>query len=631
MEELRKRGNELFPTDPRAAVVMYREAIDLYDTLKDAAGVDSVAVKEEYTRCAGNALTCLFKLGQHEECAALAVKVQRVNPLIAKAYAFIGRCMLLGNFPSLPKRQYGIGPLQYLCRAVYLLPSMAESMRPFIGEALDKLLAEILPPKREGNDDGEQTIEEEPSIEVKEGDCGKSVVAVTRLPAHLAVSSTLHPFSVCSFDESCGVGVCYNCGIVCPLSESDEPKGTTQKDKYACGHCKLVGYCSAECAAKHRIQHDKYECRLLQRLKNMRDSLQASHEEREREGQVVSITDSVDEFFTTAVHCITTLSGVRVHRPGYNAVEHQLEGHPVEVAQSLGNLVRIVHELLDGEKEHGEVARLIGVIRCNAIEICDDSGLGVGQALHAASITSYFNHSCAPNCAIQSDAIVTTRVVEAGEELTIAYIPQLYWPTELRRGELAEKYFFHCRCVRCCCCCGGGSDDPYEAALTAMLRSGSNKGGIDGKKDSGDSVCDTHSKLIGDVQLLCGRVRSKDACDISRSDKDALQRLLQKCCAELYPFHYLCHELRNALTFVYTVLGDTRCCLQSCLDEFLLWESIVPGAHPVKRLKLLNALQCCEDLKDTGDNGGCNANVSAGCGGLTLLPHLQKLAQVYYL
>ncbi|RNF09303.1 hypothetical protein TraAM80_02250 [Trypanosoma rangeli] len=580
MEELRARGNALFSSDPRVAAVLYQEALDVYETLDDKSGA-----VEEYTKCAGNALTCLFKLQEYDACATLAEKVLKLNPLIAKAYAFIGRCLLLRPALTLSHRA---GPLPYLCRALHVLPSMCEALCPFLHEALDRLLQERDMPRNR-----------EPCVEVRQGECGKCVVAASELPPLLAVSSTLHPFSVCSYEETAGKGLCAHCGVVLLSDDVEELTAPL----HVCSQCQLVSYCSDACATSHGHQHEAYECRLFTRLREML--------------RVMRTCDAEEpaDFFAVATHCITTVSGLKVCKEGHAAVL-QLEDHAVEASQRLTLLVRLVQDLFS-EEDPTFVTRIIGAVRCNALEVCDASGLPVGQALHAANITSYFNHSCAPNCAMEAGAIVTTRTISPGEELTISYLPQLYWPAWLRREELIERYFFDCRCVRC----GEGDHNPFEAALVATLRS-------DSREKEREYVCS--------VQLLCSRVRAKSVSEVGVADRDALLRLLQDCCQHLFPFHYLCHELRNTLSFVYAVLDDPLACLCSCLTELVLWEAIVPGAHPVKRLKVQNALRCCVDNVGGDDarineTGGSSGSKSDGNDEpmLLLRPLLMKFATLY--
>ncbi|ORC85897.1 uncharacterized protein TM35_000322120 [Trypanosoma theileri] len=587
MEELRVRGNALFSNDPRAAAAIYQEALQVYTTLDDKSKASAL---EEYTKCAGNALTCLFKLEEYEACVALAYEVLNVNPLIAKAYAFIGRCALLNPTITLPCQA---GPLQYLCRAVHLLPTLGEATLPFMEKALDELL-------RERDETQCASESEEVCVEVRAGDCGKCVVAGTRLPAMLAVSSTLQPFSVCVYEDAAGRGVCAHCGIVIAVhytaetttgnthtmannnnNNNNNNESTTATT--VCRGCGLVAYCSPDCAAEHRQQHEQYECGPLRRLRAVIQTQSQS------QSQTFTRED-----FAAAAHTISTIAAARSHRPGHEALRQQLQSHAAVISQRLAPLVALTHDLFginaadnSSSEEAAFITHVLGVVRCNALEVCDETGLGVGQALYADSITSYFNHSCTPNCAIEAGAIVTTRPIAPEEELTIAYIPQLYWPARLRREELADRYFFNCLCSRCSSSSKENNhntinkkNDTFDAALEATLSSG---------------FKEKEREHLAQVQLLCSRIRDKEVDEVDGSDRDALLRLMKDCRQHLFPFHYLFQELRNTLTFVYAVLGDTAACLRSCLEELLLWEAIVPGAHPVKRLKVQNALRCLEE------------------------------------
>lgn len=76
---------------------------------------------------------------------------------------------------------------------------------------------------------------------------------------------------------------------------------------------------------------------------------------------------------------------------------------------------------------------------------------GVALYPHVALL----NHSCAPNCevvwahpSLALASVVTTRGVEAGEELSISYVDARLGTRE-RRGALERRYGFRCDCGRC--------------------------------------------------------------------------------------------------------------------------------------------------------------------------------------
>ncbi|KAH9933346.1 uncharacterized protein B0H18DRAFT_983168, partial [Fomitopsis serialis] len=66
---------------------------------------------------------------------------------------------------------------------------------------------------------------------------------------------------------------------------------------------------------------------------------------------------------------------------------------------------------------------------------------------------SFFNHNCLPNVAKvrrgRALEFVTTRAIEAGEELCISYGHVEGMALEERQRELREGWFFECRCGRC--------------------------------------------------------------------------------------------------------------------------------------------------------------------------------------
>ena len=75
----------------------------------------------------------------------------------------------------------------------------------------------------------------------------------------------------------------------------------------------------------------------------------------------------------------------------------------------------------------------------------------VGHGMYPSA--AMFNHSCAPNCKLDSDKVekltITTVVpVESATELTVSYIA-LDKPVTARRKALRQQYNFECNCERC--------------------------------------------------------------------------------------------------------------------------------------------------------------------------------------
>ena len=87
--------------------------------------------------------------------------------------------------------------------------------------------------------------------------------------------------------------------------------------------------------------------------------------------------------------------------------------------------------------------------------------------------------------------------------------------------------------------------------------------------------------------------------EVSEIDAKELEELLQSTLVDLPEHHYLIQDIRNCMTFVYSVLGNEEKVFTNALEELLTWECIVPGLHPVKVAKLRNAILALGD-KDAG-------------------------------
>lgn len=593
MEALRLEGNKLFSTQPGKAAEYYEEAMRLYEencrkVQSDGDSTETVGTLEEYSKCAGNALTSLFQAKEFERCEALARRALMVNPILAKANAFLGKVLLQScreiasidnnkNGSAIPQKstslRVGETPFMFLCRAIYQLPALQPTLQASLQDAVEKMLSS----KRRHQ---QQDIEEV-EVGVEQSDLGNGVVARSSIPAGTALVDLSHPFSIGVYEESEGKGSCIHCGQGL-LNVSEGEQGTAVSK---CEVCDSVAYCSASCNTAHKTQHAR-ECGPLRKLKTMMQSI---------DDRRIAVPEN---FFELAYHAITTVAALRTSQPGSDRLL-KLESHAQEVAQHTHPTVDLVYELLDGKEEKGLLAEVIGIIKCNAMEIVDSSsGQGVAQGLHVNNIASLFNHCCLPNCSIDvaRGLIVTTRDVMEGESLCIAYIPQLYWPTRLRQEALQEQYFFSCRCVRCMqdepaskSKKNGSSEscrDPFEKSLTMELP---NRPSLLQSSSATD-----HFHPI--VQAACYKIRSMDVDQLTTTMISDTEKLLREVEKHLFPFHYLCHELRNTLSFLYTAFGRYEDCFLSCVEELLLWETILPGALPVKQMKLSNAIQCLEEL-----------------------------------
>jgi len=104
------------------------------------------------------------------------------------------------------------------------------------------------------------------------------------------------------------------------------------------------------------------------------------------------------------------------------------------------------------------VENLAGRLVLNAAGITIPGAGPGGKPLQAAGIyvlLSTMNHSCSPTARVTASSetgaeisMLTNRDVQAGEALTLAYVPQ-DWDVAERRQRLRGHWFFECDCWRC--------------------------------------------------------------------------------------------------------------------------------------------------------------------------------------
>ena len=326
-----------------------------------------------------------------------------------------------------------------------------------------------------------------------------------------------------------------------------------REKKLGCNACRRVRYCSAACQSRYHVpRHLLHECAYMLKLKIMCENIAekdidvpeefselAAHAITTLSGLLVLKASPLAFFDPTNAALAAEMERQRDTNKqqsnsndstNANAEEETivmkaykirksllaLEAHSVEVAQSMHPTLPLLCEVfsidtmgdrgavsaLSGpptsavtnnsalpELDEHLVATLIGIVRCNSMEIADPSGLGVAQGLFAvpapylslfpSSSTlattagaaafdpkaiplspCHFNHSCDPNAAfdVKAQEIRAISPIPKGTDITISYIPQLYWPSSLRTDGLAERFYFKCSCDRC---------SPYRRAAVA--------------------------------------------------------------------------------------------------------------------------------------------------------------------
>ena len=591
MDQLRLKGNEAFGQQRfEDAVSFYREALAAYDTEKEDQQqppkmITSTQNGEEMAKCVGNLCLCLQKQAKWADLEIEARRGLQRNPMIAKAHCFLAMALVeqqtsgSAGIPPLkpPPSSYsssseaGFDAIMHIAIGCKLQPAVVTAG---LKETIGKAIALLPDPATAITTPSTRSLCEAREI----FGCGRGVFATSAIPCGTVVCPASTPFSVTYSSEQVAASLCHCCGV--PATQDGLFTART------CTRCRQVAFCSEDCLATYLHRHATFECHLFERLAEIVSKI----EERD--------LDVPEEFAELARHTIATLSGLRTTSSDSDRAELlRLESHAVEVSQSLVPIAQLMHELVVDE-DPTLLTTLVGIVRCNSFAIADPTGLQIGQALHVGSITSLFNHSCAPSCTIDANqAIVTIRPVAVDEQLTISYIPQLYWPTKLRQDGLEERYFFRCRCSRCEPTGSQAARDWELAGKNAYDRA--NK--LARATCTRPSPTEYHHQI---VQNICGAIRMRPIVEVSNGDAKELEELLLSTLVDLPEHHYLVQDIRNCMTFVYSVLGHEEKVIENAMEELVTWEAIVPGLHPVKLAKLRNAMLAAAGLARAKDDEG---------------------------
>jgi tetratricopeptide (TPR) repeat protein len=605
---LRLAANEMFKQGHlETAAKAYERAASLR-TAEDVVERTQAERDEEAVKCYGNLCTVYQRLGRVADAVRCAKAATEVQPAYAKGLAFRGQHELKVAAESLTNALVNVQRRAMQERPVASGDSSSSLSYSYEGtiDACDERLMEVMEAYRwiAAASLLSSTLAEQlqtshtqfaqalmdyravttaltqlvvssppadrdvPLVESKSGSkyvtAGTGIVAARRLPMHTIVASLERPLCVGYYSETIGQRLCVCCAAV------EQPNAA--KKFSACAKCNCVAYCSEACAAEYAERHVQHECNHMRNLRTMLKHI----DEQQR--------DAPSDLGEVAMHAITALSAMRVSHPDAELL-NVLDNHADEVTHTLGALVPLVGDLLAHENPR-LVQRLCGVTRCNAIQLADSSGAGVGQAIFAG-YASRFNHSCSPNAALDVEArlIRTIRPIRRGEEITISYTPQLYLPRELRRSVLSERYYFYCRCASC----EGASQKGSTAATVEALL----KGIFTGARS------DAEQFYRPKYMALAEAVRNSTEEEVSEATLAELTEALAEAKKQFLPTHYLLQELRNATVFAASVLGRKAEVAALAEEEEWLWEVLVPGALPVKHDKLRNWLLATEELAST--------------------------------
>jgi hypothetical protein len=624
MEKHRIEGNTAYKAGKlEDAAAAYRLGLQIFEALQVEGASEAgpsrptAADVEEVVKILGNLCLCEHKLGQLESCMQHAEKILQLNPFYAKGHGFLGMALVdlyLSGAKVEPASELSdqnviaLGNLlsaqQHFRIATNLLPDIEAqfSDKPkLVREALLSSLNALAASPTATSADKSPSFPATKEVEVQPiPSRGRGVVALKNLSMHTIVGVMSAPFSVGYYDDWNTLGtdgklasasapprLCVSCGLSdgvndraasgvpgVPICFSDCPK------------CHAVAYCGEICAAMYAQRHAEHECVAFQKLRAMKQAL--SDNDR---------PDVAAEVYELGSHVITTTSGILVNSPHADSIL-KLDSHAEVVVQTLEPVPELVYQLYP-DRPQSWLNQLLGVIRCNALQLSDSTGLPVGQALYANEIT-YFNHSCAPNAALDPEnrVVRTIRPILHGEEICISYTPVLYWPRALRQNGMKERYFFTCSCARCQVGAPSSTAPVARSSLGALASSVLEQLLVSPSATPTKADATKYYHTI--VQNLAEGVRSRHVDEIDAEVQQELESTMKDLLAELHPLHYLVQDIRNAQSFVASAMGDTGKTFQLCRDEFRFWEMLIPGALPVKADKLRN-MSCCVQMAKSSD------------------------------
>ncbi|KAL1918701.1 uncharacterized protein VTP21DRAFT_2723 [Calcarisporiella thermophila] len=198
---------------------------------------------------------------------------------------------------------------------------------------------------------------------------------------------------------------------------------------YRCSSCKVLHYCSKKCQLEEWSAFHKEECANWVRL-----------------GRHVP----------TAIRTICRVLIRRNKSPATFEEVENLENLKSKFLSSklelFGQMSLVVSKVLPPSLllSPSSMIDLFCRFTCNSFSVVDDECVGIGVGVYP--LAAMVNHSCWPNCIamFEEDQMVIRclRDIEEGEELTISYV-DIALPTEERRRELLERYFFICNCDLC--------------------------------------------------------------------------------------------------------------------------------------------------------------------------------------
>lgn len=219
-------------------------------------------------------------------------------------------------------------------------------------------------------------------------------------------------------------------------------KFSSSQDSITCPNCSLTKYCGQDCLLKDCRATHKYECDIL------RSFLKKAPKE-----------INIGEFIRLVIQLFVTCEQYPTYkREIFNLTSHKEEFikgiHADFLYDNLDLVVNSVHEC-NPRRTKDELKSYINDLICicfvNANILMDEYGEAIGMGIDP--YFSLINHSCIPNTTVipyssTSFQLVTNCAIQKAKEITINYCYTSN-PKELRQLDLANRFFFTCKCGLC--------------------------------------------------------------------------------------------------------------------------------------------------------------------------------------
>ncbi|KAM5494755.1 hypothetical protein MaudMau93_000053 [Microsporum audouinii] len=202
-----------------------------------------------------------------------------------------------------------------------------------------------------------------------------------------------------------------------------------------CTGCRVVKYCGKGCQTENWAAIHKHECATYKRLYP----------------KVLPVNSRA------ALRILKLRSSKQPDVQQDLSMFRSLRSHFKEIAETNMEQYERIMLCAKAEKEYSHsdldietIAEYLAKIEVNGFTFTTPFGDPLGLCIQP--FACFVNHSCDPNAVVGFDegniTVRALRTIEPDEQVFISYIDNTN-PFEIRQKELAERYFFTCRCSKC--------------------------------------------------------------------------------------------------------------------------------------------------------------------------------------